>query len=326
MILVAAALAGSVTVRAQRAMGGSDACPAQWSTHSKFDLERSHDLIAQARALHAMLAATLDDGRRSAADRDETEAKIVSFLCRALLHVPRRGRLRVLGEAYRRAGDTHKAALLLNNAQALEGGSNRELPALPSAFAAGGSREEERKRGRVNGVIVFLVSPREGDVADLSRSLELLDANFFQAFGRCYDVVIFHDGLSQPQQRRIRAATRCPLRLPAIDLRDLPPTAARHAEQALRAAQQSRAGPMDSLQGGPGPHATAAGARGGGGGGVGYSGGEGMLSGGQNGEASGVGKFAEREALGGLGGYRFMCRFFAGAVFELGTVCAVPYD
>jgi flagellar biosynthesis protein FliR len=53
-------------------------------------------------------------------------------------------------------------------------------------------------------VIVYLVSPRPADVADLCHSVRLLHANFFQVFARCYDVIVFHDGLSDAQISRIK--------------------------------------------------------------------------------------------------------------------------
>ncbi len=65
----------------------------------------------------------------------------------------------------------------------------------PSAYA--------EKEG-IKGVIVYLVSPRPADVADLCHSLRLLHANFFQVFARCYDVIVFHDGLSDTQISRIK--------------------------------------------------------------------------------------------------------------------------
>jgi len=312
LLLAAAALSVLASARAQRAAGIGDACPARFHRRqAAFDQERSHELIAQARALHATLAdAPNDDGRHGAADRDVTEAKIVLLLCQAFHTLERRGRLSVLGEAYRRAGESQKATRLLSAAQALEGGDRRD---------PGGELRAERRRGGVNGVIVFLVSPREGDVADLSHSLELLDANFFEVFERCYDVVIFHDGLSQQQQGRIQSSTLCPLRLAAIDLRDLPPTAAKHAEQAQRAARQSRAGAANDGRhdhGSPARKAEHGGSQAGG-----NRPQEALLA--DQPGSTGY-KFAEREALGGLGGYRYMCRFFAGAVFELDILN--PYE
>jgi hypothetical protein len=34
------------------------------------------------------------------------------------------------------------------------------------------------------------------------------DVNFFRVFERCYDIIVFHDGLSEHQMQRIRRASQ----------------------------------------------------------------------------------------------------------------------
>ena len=145
---------------------------------------------------------------------------------------------------------------------------------------------------RVNGVIVYLVSPRATDVADLSHSLALLDQNLFQVFERCYDIVIFHDGLSQAQMLRIRhSAPSCTnrVRIRLVDLMDVPARARAHAAEAAKHAHHQTGDTRGAVDDRGGAVSSASGMN--------------------------LAKHAQRGSYAGLGGYRYMCRFMAGAVF-----------
>ena len=145
---------------------------------------------------------------------------------------------------------------------------------------------------RVNGVIVYLVSPRATDVADLSHSLALLDQNLFQVFERCYDIVIFHDGLSQAQMLRIRhSAPSCTsrVRIRLVDLMDVPSKARAHAAEAAKHANDPNGNTRGGVEDRGGAASTAS--------------------------DMNFAKHVQRGLYAGLGGYRYMCRFMAGAVF-----------
>ena len=280
---------------ADRGIDGVDACPI-----SSPDLERSQALIQQARRLHSSLSGNRRDSKNVSEGVSEVEASLISCISKALINVPPCARLYLLGDAFRREGDILRAVRMLKAARHAAPNFPAPLAQLNRLFArrqaigtwtGAGDFENDLPKLSTSprkGVIVYLVSTREEDVSDLSHSLRLLHLNFFHVHSRCYDVIIFHDGLTQRQREYLLSGSEglllgsnlsCPLIFHAVDLRDIPAGAAEHALRAVRDAQhpnETHSRTQTRTQGG-GSHGTS--------------------------------KFSERGEYGGLGGYRYMCRF-----------------
>lgn len=64
------------------------------------------------------------------------------------------------------------------------------------------------------GVIVYLSRSTAGDLANLKRSLRLLDRHFNRRFG--YPVLVFHEDFTAETMARIRGWTRAPLEFPQV--------------------------------------------------------------------------------------------------------------
>ena len=73
---------------------------------------------------------------------------------------------------------------------------------------------------RGGGAIAYLCSAHEQDVHMLTHSLQLLQQNMLARFER--PVIIFHDGLSDVQQLKIRSAGPAAISFESINLRVLP--------------------------------------------------------------------------------------------------------
>jgi hypothetical protein len=146
-------------------------CPRVWRSSARalpHDLSSAHNLIARARAAHLLLLQRSNFMSKEAngAGRDNwdgAQAAVLELVCSALVSLPRHGRLSVLSEAFAREGFVERAAQLLK-------GANGTAP----TYLAPEIRNTSTSDKHVNGVIVYLVSPREGDVQDICHSLALL--------------------------------------------------------------------------------------------------------------------------------------------------------
>ena len=192
---------------ADRGIDGVDACPI-----SSPDLERSQALIQQARHLHSSLSGNRRDSKNVPENVSEVEVSLISCISKALINVPPCARSYLLGDAFRREGDILRAVRMLKAARHAAPNFSAPLAQLNKIFArrqaigtwtGAGDFDDDLPKLSTSprkGVIVYLVSTREEDVSDLSHSLRLLHLNFFHVYSRCYDVIIFHDGLTQRQR------------------------------------------------------------------------------------------------------------------------------
>jgi hypothetical protein len=73
----------------------------------------------------------------------------------------------------------------------------------------------EKSASQIKAVIVYLVRSRARDIADLKRSLSLLDANFNDQFD--YPVFIFHEDFNKRLMEDIRKATRSNVKFEKVE-------------------------------------------------------------------------------------------------------------